>query len=220
MWCSGAYGPRVSTLMHPVGPEPAGVYWRRRLLLLLAVVALVLLVVALTGRGGRADTVAGDAAGAAPEAAGPAPAAAQEEDVAAGAAPPGEDAPACAPEQLDVSVAADAASYAPAAAPRFVVTATNTGDADCAADLGPSAFELVLESGDDRVWSSADCQQETGERLLTLSPGDSEEQSVSWQRVRSADGCPEGLPEPRPGSYEVTAEVGGVRSAPAAFTLG
>ena len=208
----------TTPLLHPVGPEPARVYWRRRLVLLLAVVGLALLVIALTTRGGRADPVASPAA---PD---PAPAAA--DAPAATAVPSSEptmdadDAPTCAADELEVAVSTDAASYGADAAPRFTVEATNTGETACSVDLALSEeVELLLVSGDDRVWSSRDCQDEAAERLVTLEPGATDAQTARWQRVRSQEGCPGDLAEPEAGTYEVTARVGEATSEPARFTL-
>lgn len=212
----------TSPLLHPVGSEPATVYWRRRLVLLLAVAALVVLVVSLTGRGGRAGAVAGGGpvtGGSAP-AAGAATATPAADPTASEPPTDPADAPACEDGQLEVAVSTGAASYGVDAAPRFTLEATNTGDSSCSVDLAlGDQVELLLVSGDDRVWSSGDCQDETGERVVTLQPGDADKQSMSWQRVRSDEGCPDDLPEPGAGSYEVTARVGAATSEPATFTL-
>ena len=216
----------TTPLLHPVGPEPARVYWRRRLVLLLAVVALVLLVVVLTTRGGRADPVAADSgSAAAPEsapdparAAGEAPAA--EPEPSAGPTAGADDAPRCEADQLQVAVSTDAGSYGAEAAPRFTLEATNTGETPCTADLALSEdVELLLVSGKDRIWSSRDCQEATDERLVTLQPGATDAQTARWQRVRSQEGCPADLAEPAPGTYELTARVGKATSEPVRFTL-
>lgn len=232
----------MSNLLHPVGPERPAVYWRRRIILLLALVAVVVLVVALTG-GGKADAGGQDRAASLAAATDPAPAAtgapeatAQPTDRATDqpsleptedptAGPEEQDetsAPSatCEPAVLDVSVATDAVSYAPEATPRFTVTAMNSGDDPCSLDVGTSdAVELVLTSGDDRVWSSDDCQEAAEERIVTLASGEHEQQSVSWQRTRSAKGCPGNPGTPRPGTYQLTARVGEVTSEPVTFRL-
>lgn len=208
----------VGNLLHPVGPEPPAVYWRRRVVLLLLVLGLVALAVTLTGGGGRADAPAAQEQDA-QEQSSPDPAPRPEPAPATSAPDEAahEEAEPCAQEQLSVSVATDSSGYGPQAAPRFTVTAGNAGDAACAVDLG--SVVLLVTSGEDRVWSSEDCQDGGEERRVVLEPGAEEQQTVTWQRVRSAEGCPETDEELAPGTYQVRASVGEFASRATQFTL-
>lgn len=226
----------MSTLLHPVGPQPPAVYWFRRLLLLAAVLAVVVAVGMLT-TGGRADgtppaqssaTTTGDPTSDAGERAGAdgERAAEQSDDEEAPSTRPSAAAateagvPSCAETGLAVSVTADSESYAATAVPRLTVSLRNEGTTACTVDVGsPDAVEVVVTSGDDRVWSSDDCQPDAEARVVTLQPSAEEVQSISWQRGRSAEGCPTGLPEVRAGTYQVTARAGDITSEPVAFTL-
>jgi hypothetical protein len=88
-------------------------------------------------------------------------------------------------------------------------------------DAGLANQALVITSGADRIWSSADCPSEaSGERLLLMAPGAAEAMPVAWPRVRSAEGCAGDLPEPRPGTYTAVAVVAGVQSGQVVFELG
>lgn len=228
----------MNTVLHPVGPQPTRVYWVRRLVLLVLVAVLVtVLAFALGAARGDATDGTGAAASGTDGAgeAGGAPVA----DAGADGAEDGTEgatgdeaedaadddgtgaAAACAPQALTTTLAADAASYAPGATPTFTVTLTNTGDSACTVDAGLANQALVITSGADRVWSSADCPSEaSGERLLLMAPGAAEAMPVAWPRVRSAEGCPGDLPQPRPGTYTAVAVVAGVQSGQVVFELG
>lgn len=228
----------MNTVLHPVGPQPARVYWVRRLVLLLLAAVLVTALALAVGaaRGGAADgrgaadgaSAAGEGAqGAAPQdAAGDGTDGADDADGtddAGDGAEESEDAAAaaCAPETLTTTLAADAPSYPAGATPTFTVTLSNTGDSACTVDAGLGNQALVITSGADRIWSSADCPSEaSGERLLLMAPGAAEAMPVAWPRVRSAEGCAGDLPEPRPGTYTAVAVVAGVQSGQVVFELG
>ncbi|WP_372593698.1 hypothetical protein [Actinotalea sp.] len=196
----------MSNVVHPVGPRPPRVYWVRRIvaaIALLAVIAvlwtLVLLVLRLVGG-------TDDGAAAAAE---PSP---SETAAASGPAP-------CQPSDLEMSVTATAQSYPAGTNPEFTVGVVNAGASSCTFDPSGAQREVTITSGSDRVWSSADCQAEGSEDLLLLATGASAPATVSWDRSRSAEGCPEGLPEPRPGTYRATATVLGVTLPEVVFTL-
>jgi hypothetical protein len=81
--------------------------------------------------------------------------------------------------------------------------------------------EVVVTSGEDRVWSSRDCVAADAEpRTLLLVGGQSDVTQLVWPRTRSAQGCPGGLPEPGAGTYSVTVALAGVTSPAAVFGLG
>lgn len=180
------------------------------LLCLVAAVAAVVVgvVVALAGR----DEPAGPAA--APSASSPAP------TEPAATAPAATDPQACPADALDVSVSTDSREYGAGDVPRLTLSVAVSGAAPCVVDLvSAGAVELLVTSGDDRVWSSADCGGDLPGRPVTLRPGDVEQQVVSWQRLRSQEGCPAALTDVAPGSYRLTGRVGDATSEPVDFTL-
>lgn len=211
----------MNTVLNPVGPQPARVYWVRRAVLLVLVAAVVVAVAlavgaARGGDGGATDPAAAAAEAATGEAEAPAEEEAEEEADDGGGA-----AAACAPEQLTTTLAVDAATYPAGATPTFTVTLTNSGDSACTVDAGLANQSLVVTSGADRIWSSADCPAEAaGERLLLMAPGAAEAMPVAWPRVRSDEACTAGLPEPRPGTYTAVAVVAGAQSGPVVLELG
>lgn len=196
----------MNTLLRPVGPEPARVYWTRRIVVLGALVVAATLVWTLVqgGTGSRSDAKAAPAAS-------PSVSAIEEQQ---GAAAP------CAAENLEITVESVRRSYAAGAHPTFTVTVRNTGGSGCTVDVGDAFRELRITSGKDRVWSSKDCAEgESASRNLLLGAGKSDTQQVTWERVRSDETCSEGLPTPRPGTYKAQVRLNGAKSAQAVFVL-
>lgn len=211
----------MNTVLRPAGPLPARVYWVRRLVLLAVVVLVGVVVWALVPRGGGGEDPAADGEGdpsvtAVPDDASGEDAADGEggEDTTDGAPAP------CSAEDLTVTLAADADSYGADRSPTFTVTFTNTGSQSCVVDAGAANQALVVTSGSDRIWSSADCPADGGTRTLLLAPGAQDQDLVAWGRVRSDETCSEGLPAPRPGTYTAVASLGGAQSGSVVFQLG
>lgn len=202
----------MSTVLQPVGPEPGRVYWIRRLVVL-AVVVVVLVVLGLvvralaSGGEGSADP--------APVASGEDEAPAEDEPEGAPGSPT-----ACSPEALTTILSTDTRSYPAESAPVLTVAVTNSGEVACTVDAGTAVEEVLITSGSDRIWSSADCEQEPVSRLLLLDPGDQERIDLTWQRERSDESCTAGLADPRPGTYTAVATVLGTATEPAVFDLG
>jgi len=79
--------------------------------------------------------------------------------------------------------------------------------------------ELVITSGDTRVWSSDDCNTAGSSQVATLQPGQSYSVSVTWLGRLSEKGCPADQPLAQKGSYKLVGRNGDITSAPAAFSL-
>ncbi len=200
-------------VLRPAGPLPSRVYWIRRFVVLgIPLLLVVVIVWALTGRGAPAD--AADTGQTGDQAPADAPEAPDTTDGEEPGAPQ-----ACAPEALGLTLAADAPSYAAAAVPTFTVTLANTGGVDCLVDAGSGQLEILIVSGEDRIWSSRDCPAGAAERQLLLGPEQTDVTQVQWTRVRSAEGCATGLPAVKAGTYSATLAVGGAASAPQVFVL-
>jgi hypothetical protein len=124
------------------------------------------------------------------------------------------------PPALTVAIVADAADVPAGVNPSFTVTITNTDEVACVVDAGEAFRQIVVVSGDDRVWASTDCvAADASPRTLLLGAGQSDATSVPWNRVRSAEGCPGGLPTPGAGTYSATVSLAGATSQPAVFVL-
>lgn len=194
----------------PVRPSastrpPARVFWIRRLVVLgLPLLVVVALVVWWAGRGG--DAAADDGAVAVEPTSTPTPTVGV---------------PDCAPDQLELTVGAAAESFASGVEPTFEITVTNGGDAPCLVDAGDGQQEVVITSGEDRVWSSRDCAPpDAAPRTLLLAGGQSDVTPLTWPRERSAEGCADGLPEPGEGTYSASVSMGGATSPAIVFGLG
>ncbi|HEY5518198.1 MAG TPA: hypothetical protein VIK17_00985 [Cellulomonas sp.] len=200
----------MSILLRPVGPNPPRVYWIRRFVVMVALVAVIAGVVAIF------FAFRGDAVGAAPAVG----AAATTKSVVQGAAQAPATPVGCRPADLQLAVVTDAAQYPPGAHPVLQTSVTNIGSVPCTVDAGDVPREVVVSSGADRVWSTKDCASaDTASRQLLLAAGARDSVDIPWGRLRSAGGCPGGLPAPRAGTYQAVATLLGVTSQPVAFVL-
>ena len=199
--------------LQPVGSLPASTYWRRRVLLLVVAVALVLLGTRACGGSPapspRAATgSAHPTATATPTAAAARPPVARTSPPSAPAVPAVPAVPAtCRDAVLQVTAQSDADTYATGAAPRFTLTVRNIGSAPCRRALGPGAVELLVFSGEDRIWSSDDCNESKDQGVLTLPAGAAKASTVQWSGKRTKPGCQVGAAA-QPGTYRVSARIG------------
>jgi hypothetical protein len=216
----------MSTVLHPVGPQRARVYWVRRLVVVVLLVVLATVGWALTSR--LFDGGDPSAASAAEQPAGSTDADAssgQGGDVQAGDATDGESAALttpvdCVADALQVTLTANGQIFDAATQPVLTATITNVGDVPCTVDAGDANREVLITSGADRIWSSKDCATEdTASRQLLLGSGAADSVELTWDRTRTAEGCPGGLPEPRAGTYQAVTTLGTVSSVPVVFAL-
>jgi hypothetical protein len=208
----------ADAVLHPRGPLPPGVYWRRRLLTLLAVVVVLFLL-------GRACTAGGSPkAGPSPT---PSPSATR--TVAPSRSPSASPTPTattpppvgpCQAADLVLSAKADAQTYPAGRRPVLTIGVANKGRAPCTRDVGQAAREIRVSSGNDRIWSSDDCSPGGGTLVVTLQPGAAPTSfTVTWSRKRSAAGCPAGSQEAPSGTYRVVGRFGDLTSPADTFTL-
>ncbi len=204
-------------LLHPRGPLPPGVYWRRRLVTLLVVVVVLAIVWRACGSGGGtpearvSQTPAPVTSTTAPPRTSPSASAAATSAPAVGA---------CPDTAIEVTAKADAQTYPPSRRPILTIGVANKGAVACTRDVGQAAREIRVFSGNDRVWSSDDCSPGGGSQVVTLNPGAAPVTfSVTWARKRSAPGCPAGARDVPSGTYRVTGRFGDVVSASDTFTM-
>jgi hypothetical protein len=201
----------MSTFKNPVGPQPSKVYWRRRLVVGLVLLAVILIAVLIFTRPGASDSTT--------------PASTSSEAPAAddGAVAEGEaDAPAdgsCDPANIVVEGMTDASTYAADANPLLTLSVTNTGAAECTMGVGSDVQEFIITSGEERIWSSKDCQEASEPLELPLAAGEplTSTTPVTWNRTRSdAANCDaENVPQvaAEGASYHLNVIVNGVESA-------
>ncbi|MDA0640904.1 MULTISPECIES: hypothetical protein [Nonomuraea] len=109
--------------------------------------------------------------------------------------------------------------YASGARPHFIVTVVNTGPVMCKADVGPRALEIRITSGEDRIWSTADCVSGPGTETRELQRGVPYVRTLDWNRRRSSGSCRADPPAALPGTYVVVARLGEHKSPKGVFHL-
>lgn len=193
----------MSYVMHPVGPEGARVYWIRRLIVIAVAIGLIALLWAFLARGKSSPAHQAGPTSSAPTTAAP----------SGGAG--------CVAASLQVTLTASAQTYAASEMPSFTLTAVNTGRTACTLTMSDASRQLVITSGSDRIWSSADCPATAppATPLLLLAAGDKGTAAIGWDRARSAQGCPAGLAAPRSGTYKAAGSLLGANSDAVVFTL-
>lgn len=234
-------------LLHPRGPLPSEVYWRRRLIVLgVVVLALVFLVAQCSGGGKAGDTT--KASSTASKSTGPAPKSptksaakptAKSSTQASAAAPtkaavskatvpaPVTSSPAASPSAaapapckgLQASVKANATRYSAGINPVITLSIKNPGATACARDISAAATELKITSGSDRIWSSDDCSKPGPGKLTVLKPGEIRTVPVSWNRKRSKTGTDCVGADAKIGQYKVVGRVGDLTTFADQFAL-
>jgi hypothetical protein len=224
-------------VLHPVGPLPAAVYWRRRALV------LTLLLSVLGGGGwvgwavatGRSaeETTTASATGSAGSTSPPAlervvPALASVQlptapTTAVVPTTPTAPLPApgspCTDDMLSLEARAPAA--APAAdKPTFELVVTNTSPVPCVRALDQQVQEFVLlDATGARVWGSNDCFPGTTGDLRTLVPGQPVSLPVQWGGLTSEPTCTAPRVAPPPGAYVLRGRLDTKVSTDAAFAV-
>ena len=205
-------------VLHPRGPLPASVYWRRRLVTL--GIAFLVAVVAWRACGaGGAPTVQVSQSPSPPVSSAPSPSSVSPSPSPTASPTPAPGGP-CRTTDLVVNARADAQAYPGGRRPVLTISLTNRGAAPCTYDVGQANREIRVFSGNDRVWSSDDCSPGGAHEVVTLASGKPAAFSVTWSRKRSAPGCPSGTREAVPGTYRVIGRFGDITSQPDTFSLG
>ncbi|GLU47387.1 hypothetical protein Nans01_17380 [Nocardiopsis ansamitocini] len=111
----------------------------------------------------------------------------------------------CRVEDVVVTLSTDKTDYGSGVKPRFRLTAVNTGDQTCTVDVGDKAMQLRVTSGEDRIFSTADCVEGTAATdKQQLRRGIPHISDVNWDRKRSWTDCRGSDVDARPGTYVVT----------------
>lgn len=91
----------------------------------------------------------------------------------------------------------------------FGITMTNNGEQPCSLDTSTSNLVLEVTSGNDSIWASNHCVEDSPSRMYVFGPGVSSTVDVHWSGARSTADCASGLPAPNPGTYVVKGYVDG-----------
>lgn len=192
----------MSTFRNPVGPQPSGVYWRRRLLVGLGLVAVIVIVVLIIVKpGSGTPTPTGSST---PKASSSAVATPENADGT------------CAKEAIEVIAITDKGSYKAGEKPLVSLSIENKGATDCTFSVGPDVQVYTITTGDETVWTSTDCAAESEPNEVTLEAGKTLSTTpIAWDRTRSsAETCEGDRPQVTAGgaSYHLSASVDGVES--------
>lgn len=118
----------------------------------------------------------------------------------------------CAKSVLSAKLKTDRDSYSGSQKPKFYLGVKNSGTVECLVDLGSKALSFTVISGNDRIWSSDDCQGKGTSDVRLLKPGQTLWARAVWSKVRSAPGCPKGMDSAKPGYYRLDGTAGGVKA--------
>ena len=216
----------ADALLHPRGPLPAEVYWRRRAITFLVVVVLLALLMRSCGGDGDGDATLNAGGSQSPSAAAaPTTPSVAASSAAARPSPSPSPSPSrvegapCRDADLAVTATANAKDYAGGVRPRLTLVVTNQGPVSCSRDLGAALRELRVVSGTDRVWSSDDCAPGGDPQVVVLPAGGSRSFPVTWSRTRSRPGCPGGREPAAAGTYRVIGRLGTIERPGDVFTL-
>jgi hypothetical protein len=233
----------MSSVLHPVGPEPATTYWARRAAVLLALVVGVGLVIALVLSSNNRSSVLADPAPpvGAPPATSPGTSATPDTSTSpSAAASPAPDAPSPRSAGTSKSSSSKPAATSPAACEPKQLRATLTGkqrlrpkqkstvrlslingsDQTCVVSVSRKNFELEIYSGTDRIWSSDDCSSAVKPISTEVRAEDAVEWTMSWNGRRSREGCRTRSEVPQPGTYVATAQLAGAEPVQLRMILG
>jgi len=230
----------MSSVLHPVGPEPARTYWLRRALVIGApLVVLALLVALLTGRGGSRQAVPAPVAipsTAMPSTPTPTPLASalpsgsapNSATSAAKSTPPKASVTATgtkAPKPLVCDSATLRTTLTgklqlkPNQDTTFNLSLINGSNRTCMVRVSNTNFALTISSGRGRIWSSADCPAAMKPFTAKLASQQAAPWTIRWNGLRSARGCSSDPRVPGPGTYVASAQLAGGRPAQMDLTL-
>lgn len=125
----------------------------------------------------------------------------------------------CDESKIVVESSTDSAVYPAGKNPVLTLTVRNQGEAPCAVNVGTSEMEFVLTHGDEKVFSSADCQAGAENLVKVLDASESEQAKFTWERSETKPGCPATTSKLEPGSYVLTTRLGERAGTEALFEL-
>ncbi len=201
----------MSTFKHPVGPQPSGVYWRRRLIVALGLVAVVVVIILIVVRPGSSS---GEPAKHPSAANTHTPAADPTSIPTSSASASGQP---CKAADVRVEAVTDSDSYAAGQLPQLSIAITNTGSTACKIDAGTAQQVFTITSGTEVYWKSTDCQTDKVDAEVLLKPGKtiSSQTPITWDRTRSDPSTCKAKRDQVPAggaSYHLQTSVAGIAS--------
>ncbi|PRY43212.1 hypothetical protein LY71_11771 [Geodermatophilus tzadiensis] len=227
----------VLSVLHPVGPLPAAVYWRRRLLVLVLLLAVLggagWLGVSLLG-GSDGDAAAAEATATTTTAQPPAldrvvpslasvrtptPPPTEAPEPAEPSAPEQEAGAPCGDDVVALEVRTPG-SVPAGSQPVLELVVTNTSDVPCTRVLDEELQEIVLlDAAGTRLWGSNDCFPEQSDDTRTLAPGEQVVFPLTWGGLTSEPTCSAERVPVGPGQYVLRARLDTKTSPDAALEV-
>jgi len=197
----------MSSVRNPVGPQPAAVYWRRRIVALVGLIAvivcIVLIVSAVANGGGGGAT--------------PTPSGSPSNTLAPGSEEAADEGDPCNPAVIRLVAVTDSNSYGPEQQPLISMTITNTGSVACTLDVGTTEQAYYIVSGSDPIWNSVDCQTNPAPLEQVLEPNETLTTTpFPWDRTRSSPSTCDSERPPVTGNgatYRLSVKLGDLSSA-------
>lgn len=190
----------MGSLLHPVGAQPARVYWARRAVLIGALVLLIVIGFALFRPPGTGNVAAVPAPSVTPA------------QTPTTSTPPATETPTPTPtgpvvcDQTNSELAlAGYQKVKQDGKQAFRVAVTNTGKQPCVLDLKATNFSLLVTSGTDRIWTTDHCAKWVPAKKQTLKSQKSYEFTLQWGVNRSMPDCKQSKTQLRPGTYVASA---------------
>lgn len=223
-----SYPGSVDSLMKPIGPEPAGVYWRRRAVVVGAVLLVLFAVIMLWPSAGETESTAATAAPTTLASPNPSPSAtsaspspsATDEGEGASPSPTSTTVAECSDNDINVETRVDTADARVGQPVAVSMTIANISGSPCTRDVGPVVNEFLITSGGYRVWSSDDCNPGGPSQIETIPVDQAFVVQASWPTIVTSPGCPSPQQLAQAGSYDVTGANGRAVGSSAAFALG
>ncbi len=115
---------------------------------------------------------------------------------------------ACAPSALRPTLTG-AQRRKPKQRSTFTLSLINGSGGTCTAVVNRDNFELVINSGSDQIWTTRHCARLVRTLSRTLEAEQAVEWKLTWNGLRSRNGCHSRPEIPRPGTYYATAQLTG-----------
>lgn len=232
-----------------VGPLPAAVYWRRRLLVLgVLVLAVLVIVYSCTGGPGAGNQAGPGPSGTASATTTPADSSTSTPSASATSTPtptptgtptptaftlpvtnPDPTGP-CIDEEIELTATASRTTLTLGEGANFILQIKNVSTRSCVRDIGSIPQELQLWLGETIAWSSDDCRdaQVLGPDYNfdhTFAPGSERSFEIYWNGYRSRTGTDakdctaSDQMKPDAGTYELIARLGTKHSTPTTVAI-
>ena len=226
----------MSSVLHPVGPEPPQTYWVRRILVLASVILVVAVVTALIMTQTNSAAVSATPTPVAPAetaSAAPTPSVTPQQSASTAPKAPTATSPTVKPKPAQASVQAPAkptrvpvyacpgdelratltgkARLKTGKANKFEISLINGSGQTCRVTVSRASFELKIYSGTDRIWSTDDCTKAVRKITTNVKPERAVAWTMKWDGRRSRDNCKKRPEIPRAGTYYATAQFTGAK---------